>query len=362
MPAGAAPVFGHRPAFHYEDLDLGGLVVRPIHTPGHTPEHTSYVMVIDGRETALFSGGSLLVGSAGRSDLLGEARADTLARLQHGSVTRLATLPDEVGLYPTHGSGSFCTTSGAGAYSSTIGVERESNPVLAYEDEDSFVKGQLSGLPAYPAYYRHMGPINLAGSAAPNLEVPLLDEIPGGVTVVDARPRHEFASGHLPGSLGVELRDSFGTWIGWITDHNTPLVLVLDEDQDTGEAVRQLARIGYDDVRGVIRPSADIFTETYEMVDAAAFASTEGTQVLDVRAPHEWEQGTVDGSFLSYLPDLARGTPPEISGDEPIWLLCGTGYRASIAASILQARGYEPVVLAEGGATQVLAEASKRHE
>ncbi|MGH3650201.1 MAG: MBL fold metallo-hydrolase, partial [Acidimicrobiia bacterium] len=161
MPAGAAPVFGHRPAFHHEDIDLGSFAIRPIHTPGHTPEHASYLVIVEGKERAVFSGGSLLVGSAGRTDLLGDDRAETLARLQYGSVNRLADLPETVELYPTHGAGSFCTTTAAGNLTSTIGVERKTNRVLSYESEDAFVKGQLTGLVPYPSYYRHIGPLNL---------------------------------------------------------------------------------------------------------------------------------------------------------------------------------------------------------
>lgn len=361
MPAGAAPVFEHRPAFHHEGIDFGaGAVVLPIHTPGHTPEHMSYLLVIDGVETAVFSGGSLLVGSAGRTDLLGEHRAETLARLQHGSVQRLARLPDDVGLYPTHGAGSFCTTAGAGSHTSTIGAERRANPVLAYETEDEFVKGELSNLVPYPSYYRHMGPINLVGLDAPDLSVPVIDEIPEGVTVVDARPRERFAAGHLPGALGIELGDSFGTWVGWLTDHNTPLVLVVDEDQEAREAIRQLARIGYDDIRGIIRSPEDGLV-AYRTADRDDFAGAiaSGAQILDVRAPNEWDDGTIEGSILSYLPDLAAETPPGLDRERPVWLACGTGYRASIAAGILRDRGFEPVVLIGAGATDFVAPTSK---
>jgi len=361
MPAGAAPVFRHRPAFHHEDIDVAGLVVRPIHTPGHTPEHTSYLVLIDGQERAVFSGGSLLVGSAGRTDLLGEDRAETLARLQYGSVNRLADLPERVELYPTHGAGSFCTTTAAGNLTSTIGVERRTNPALAYDDEDAFVKGQLTGLVPYPAYYRHMGPLNLTGAPGPVLDAPVIDTVPAGVTVIDARPRREFAAGHLPGALGIELRDSFGTWVGWLTDHNTPLVLVLNQDQDHGEALRQLARIGYDDIRGVIRPPAAP-VDSYRTVDAETYAraAEEGAQMLDVRAPDEWEGGVVEGAILSYLPDIANETPPGLEKTSPVWVACGTGYRAHTAAGILQSRGFEPIVLEGAGATDVLEVASKR--
>ena len=355
MPAGAAPVFRHRPAFHQEDIDLGPITVRPLHTPGHTPEHMSFVVIIEGRAEAVFSGGSLLVGSAGRSDLLGEERAESLARLQYGSVSRLATLPDDVGLYPTHGAGSFCTTTGAGDLTSTIGDEKRTNSVLAYEDEDAFVKGQLGSLVPYPSYYRHMAPINLRGLAEPDLSVPVLDSIPEGVTVVDARPRHRFAAGHLPGVLGIELRNSFGTWVGWLTEHNSPLVLILDDDQDPDEAIRQLSRIGYDNVRGIVRNPRDglIGIRTVNR-DEYADAARSHAQLLDVRAPNEWETGIVEGSVLSYLPDLADTTPPGLDPSQPVWVACGSGYRAAIAAGILQNRGFETVLLIDDGTSDVL--------
>lgn len=355
MPAGAAPVFRHRPAFHREDIVLGSLRVRPLHTPGHTPEHVSYVMILDSEVLAVFSGGSLLVGAAGRTDLLGKGRAESLTRLQYGSVHRLAGLPAPTELFPTHGAGSFCATTGASAQSSTIGTETDTNPVLAYPDEDSFVEGQMSGLPPYPSYYTHMGPINLTGLGPPDLDPVLLSEIPADVTVIDARPRDDFASGHLPGSLGVELSDSFGTWIGWITDQNTPLVIVLNDNQDQVEAARQLARIGYDQVSGFVRPD-ERFTESYRTVAKSEFIDAIGCgeQVLDVRAPDEWAEGIVEGSIRSYVPDLARGIPPDLDATRPVWLLCGTGFRATIAASIVQDRGFEPIVLAHGGATDVL--------
>lgn len=356
MPAGAAPVFRHRPAFHHEDIDIGPMIIRPLHTPGHTPEHTSYVVIIDGKEIAVFSGGSLLVGSAGRSDLLGEERAESLARLQYGSVNRLAALPDSVGLFPTHGAGSFCTTSSASQHSSTIGDEKKTSPVLAYRDEDAFVKGQLSGLLAYPAYYQHMGPLNVAGGAAPDLSVRALDDVAADTVVVDARPREDFARGHLPGALSIELGDSFGTWAGWLTEFNSPLTLVLNEDQDGDETVRQLVRIGYDNVRGVLRPGEG-FTESFRTVDTKTFARAleeDGIQVLDVRAPDEWENSTIPGSILHYLPDLVTETPPDLDREEPVWVVCASGYRATIAASILQSRGFEPVAMSREGAIEVI--------
>ena len=159
LPAASAAAYRHTPAFHLEDLQGDdGLTIRPIHTPGHTPEHTSYLVLIDGKEVALFSGGSLLVGSAGRPDLLGPERADTLARLQYISINRLAGLPGDVELLPTHGEGSFCTATGAGKYTSTIRDEVESNPLLALATPDELSEAMLRSPMPIPGFYRLHGP------------------------------------------------------------------------------------------------------------------------------------------------------------------------------------------------------------
>jgi hydroxyacylglutathione hydrolase len=364
FPAGAVPTFRHRAAFHYEDIGEGALVIRPIHTPGHTPEHTSYLVVVDGEPTAVFSGGSLLVGSAGRSDLLGRDRADSLARLQYRSVTRLADLPDDVGLYPTHGAGSFCTASGAGELTSTIGVEKRTNPVLAHDDEDSFVAHALGGLVPFPSYYRYMGPTNVQGAPPlPRLRPEVIDEagfrsIESEVVVIDTRPKIAFASGHLRDSLAIELRADFGVWVGWVVPHDSPLVLVMNPDQDVEEAMRQLVRIGLDDVRGVILDLEDWKTEMVSnrlvSVEQFAEAVSGGVQVLDVRAPNEWETGIIADSMTAYAPDVVIETPGGIDPGQPVWLACETGYRASIAASVLASRGFETVVLIDNGVTDVL--------
>jgi glyoxylase-like metal-dependent hydrolase (beta-lactamase superfamily II)/rhodanese-related sulfurtransferase len=370
LPSGAAPVFRHRPAFHYEDLNGGALTVRPIHTPGHTPEHMSYLILIDDEAVAVFTGGSLLVGSAGRSDLLGLERADTLARLQYGSVNRLAELGDEVGLYPTHGAGSFCTTSGVTNLTSTIGEERTNNPVLAYPDEDSFVEGQLSALVPYPSYYAHMGPANVAGRDAPKpFTAPTISAtdyaaMRSEVSVVDARPKGEFAAGHLAGSFAVEMRNDFSTWVGWVLPFNAPLVLVMSLDQDTEEALRQLSRIGFDDVSGVITDLGDWDTElsSYALVNQDEFASAvlSGAQILDVRAPNEREAGFIADSSYRYVPDIAVEIPDGLETDRPLWVACETGYRANLAASILESEGHELRVLVGAGVTDVLADLSNR--
>lgn len=364
IPAGAAPVYRHFPAFHHEEVSHGPLRIRPIHTPGHTPEHMSYLVLLEDVEWGVFSGGSLLVGSAGRSDLLGLDRAETLARLQFQSVNRLASLPGATGLYPTHGAGSFCTASGAGKADSTVADEVATNPVLAHQDVDSFVDSHLSGLVPYPAYYQHMGPTNLRGLPPPTLEpLPTLSEsdyldIADDVFVVDARPKRDFASGHLNGAVGVELRDDFGVWVGWVLPFDARIVLVLSAGQSVDEAQRQLARIGFDNLEGVIRDLGEWESDlvSYEVVGVARFVERieSSGQVLDVRAPSEWEEGTIENSTMVYAPDLAQGIPEQLDRDRPVLVACETGYRASIAASLLEQDGFTPIVLIDAGVPEVL--------
>lgn len=366
LPAGAAPAYRHLPAFHREALREGHLEVLPLHTPGHTPEHMSYVVLEDGVESAVFSGGSLLVGSAGRSDLLGEERAETLARLQYGSVRRLALLPDRAGLYPTHGAGSFCTASAAGRSTSTIGAEKRSNPVLRHADEDSFVAAQLTGLAPFPAYYAQMGAANVAGlpPLALDRDLPRISErdylaLGSDVVVIDARRNQRYASGHLPGSIGAELRTDFGVWVGWVTPHDAPLAVVVDPEQSIDEIRRQLGRIGYDRVVGIIDDldSWHLELASFPTHDVTSFrgAMSEGGQVVDTRAPQEWESGTIPGSTRAYSPDLRFDVPKSIDAGSPVLLACATGFRATIAASLLERQGYLPEVLLGAGVQEVIA-------
>jgi hydroxyacylglutathione hydrolase len=349
LPAAAAPAFRHTPAFHGEDLVDDEVTIRPLHTPGHTPEHTSYVLIVEGEEKAVFSGGSLLVGSAGRSDLLGPDRADSLARLQFGSVNRLARLPDQTGLYPTHGAGSFCTTAAAGDSTSTIGEEKRTNPVLSHPDEAAFVASQLSGLEPYPDYYARMAPINLAGPPALGDVSPrqlTLDDLEEGTPVVDTRTADDFAAGHLPGALNIPLSDQFGTWFGWLLDPDVRPVLVTADSGATTEAVTQLARLGIDGLPGVVEGSraGSVQTRTGRISDLSP-----DDQILDVRSPGERSQAAPDGTVHRYLPDLRQGPPVGIDTGSPVWVVCATGFRSAIAASMLQGQGIDAIPVLDGG-------------
>lgn len=374
LPAASGAGFAFVPAFHHEELDAsGGLVIRPLHTPGHTPEHTSYLLLVDGEEHAVFTGGSLLVGSAGRPDLLGFQYADQLARLQFGSLQRLGELPDPTGVFPTHGEGSFCTASGAGRTTSTIGQEKAENPLYRIDDVDAFVENQLSALVPYPRYYAHMGPANKQNPTAVHIEHPqelspidVDSEIANGAVVLDGRDRNAFAAGHIRGSLGIELNDSFAPWAGWLLDYNVPLVLVLDDDQHAATAATELARIGYVDVRGVLR-GTDSWVESgrplvgYENAShhdlIAAMRADNPPQVLDVRDPLERAAGHIPGSHHRYLADLHEGLPKGIDPSAPVWIICASGSRATIAAGLVEQHGAIPIVVASGGVAEVLAAA-----
>jgi hydroxyacylglutathione hydrolase len=362
LPAASGAAFPFVPAFHMEDLaGESGLTIRPIHTPGHTPEHTSYLVLVDGRPTALFSGGSLLVGAAGRTDLLGDDLADSLARLQYRSVNRLARLPGAVGLYPTHGEGSFCAASGAGRQTSTIEQERVSSPVLAAADEDEFVRTQLGGLLPYPDYYPSMAPINVTGpDAIVDPSPSRLDAtgtkaaIAAGAEVVDARARHAYAAGHYPGSLNVELGDSFAPWVGWLVPFGTPVLLVLDTEQDPEWAAVELGRIGYE-VAGVVLDPAhlpELTTSATATVADLERVIEDGATVIDVRDPAEWRSGHLAGSSHRYVPDLRDGIPEGASDD--VWTVCASGQRASIAAGLIERHGVTPTVVAAGGVSDLL--------
>lgn len=357
--AGAAgrrrPGLPAHPAFHLEDIaGPAGLVIRPLHTPGHTPEHTSYVILAEGEPVAVFSGGSLLVASAGRPELFGPERARTLARLQYTSLHRLAALPREVGLYPTHGEGSFCSSSGAGRHTSTIGAELDANPLLAIPDSEGFAD-RLPATPLpIPAFYPHMAPGNTLGVApAPRGRLPELD-LDGAVHLVDIRPRTAQAAGIVPGSLGVELGDDFGSWAGWLLPYGAPVALIAERGQDVAEARAQLLRVGFDDLRGVAYDLEGLATQPYELLNLEQVTGRfPGAQILDVRMPHERSARPLPGAIERFLPELAQGAPGELDPSRPVVVACGAGRRAAIAATILIRHGLTPVVLDGAGASDL---------
>jgi hydroxyacylglutathione hydrolase len=339
-----------------DTVETGSIVLKVIHTPGHTEHHVSYELRdTSGNTVGVFTGGSLLFGSTGRTDLVDEAETEALTRAQYRSVRRLAdALPDAAEVYPTHGFGSFCSASSVDEDSSTIGRQRESNPALTKREQD-FVDELLAELSAYPSYYAHMGVINSEGPAAVDLSIPrriapdeLRRRLESGEWVIDLRNRVAFAAGHLAGSFGFELSGSFVTYLGWLHPWGTPLTLIGENEDQIADARRELVRIGVDDIAG----SADIHVvsdaveeRSYRMADFAALANgVDGgaLTVLDVRQRDEFDESHIDGAVNIPLHDLVDRID-ELSARET-WVHCASGYRASIAASILDRHG-RPVVL-----------------
>ena len=331
-------------------IQVGSMAVRAVHTPGHTFTHLSYVL--EGERPAVFSGGSLLYGSTGRPDLLGAEHAPELARHQHASAHRLAELPRETAVMPTHGFGSFCsaTATTADAAGSTIAQELRINPALT-QDEEEFVEAILAGLDEYPAYYVHMGPRNLEGPAEPDLSPParadkseLRRRLDAGEWLVDLRTRTAFAAGHVPGTINLGLDGQFSTYLGWLIPWGTPLTLLGSTPEDVAEAQRELVRIGID------HPAAAATGEPRDWTDGPLATTPRATfadlalvrhhrpvVVLDVRRASEWRAGHVVGATNIPLHEL--GSRIEELPEGEVWVHCAAGYRASTAASLLARHG-----------------------
>jgi hydroxyacylglutathione hydrolase len=358
VPAGEDLGYSARTVVDGDTVESGPIVLRVIHTPGHTEHHVSYELRDgSGDAVGVFTGGSLLFGSTGRTDLVDEAETEALTRAQYHSVQRLADeLPDGAEVYPTHGFGSFCSASSVDQDSSTIGQQRQSNPALT-KDEQDFVDALLAELSAYPAYYAHMGVINSEGPAAVDLSLPkpidpdeLRRRLESGEWVVDLRRRVAFAAGHLEGSLGFELSGSFVTYLGWLHPWGTPLTLIGEDEDQIADARRELARIGIDDIAGaadieVVRTAAD--ERSYRVADFDALADaigSGGVTVLDVRQSDEFADSHIDGAVNIALHELADRVSEVPVGE--VWVHCASGYRASIAASILD-RDERAVVLVD---------------
>uniref|UniRef100_A0AAU2JZ11 Rhodanese-like domain-containing protein n=1 Tax=Streptomyces sp. NBC_00049 TaxID=2903617 RepID=A0AAU2JZ11_9ACTN len=373
-PARAPYAFDHLALAEDDEISFGDVTVRAMETPGHTAEHTSYLVFEDAARapTAVFTGGSLLVGSAGRTDLSGAGRTEELARAQFHTLRRLALLPDATRVLPTHGAGSSCAAGQVpGERTTTVGAERRTNPVLGAQDEEAFVSGRPAGLPPYPAYYHYMAPINrfgpqvLGGPPEPRPLSPAVVEgmAGGGAQIVDGRDRTAFAGAHLPDSICDELDDRFASLVGEVVPFGTRLVLVLPEPAEDAarEAMTQLLRIGYENVSGYLAGGIEAWAaagrplRTFRTADVSALAGhlTE-RRVLDVRP--ESPEGGVPGTLAVPLAELPRRLG-ELPRDREIWTVCGSGRRATIAASFLDRAGIRVTAVVSGGVSDLMAHA-----
>lgn len=362
LPAGADVDVDRVEAADGDEFDLGdGVTIRAMHTPGHTPHHLSYVVIDQGEPAGVFTGGSLLYGTVGRTDLISDAETEHLTREQFRSARRLAhELPGDVSVHPTHGFGSFCSSSASsGADRSTIAEESRTNIALTTGDESRFVDELLAGLTAYPRYYAHMAALNSAGPTPIDLSPPtpadpaeIRRRIHAEEWVVDLRERHAFAQAHLAGTINVEVGDSFTTYLGWTIRWGTPVTLVGDTVEEVADAQRQLARIGIDRPAGAAAGGLDSWgsggdIRSYRSVTFADLARERrdgGLVVLDVRREDEWADGHLEGALHIPL-DQLEARMDEVPADRPVWVHCASGFRASIAASLVDRAGRTVVAI-----------------
>ncbi len=359
-----------------DTITAGPMTITAVATPGHTLSHLAYVITDPTDDsTAVFTGGSLLYGSVGRTDLLGDHLTRELTHHQFHSAHHLADLLDDATpVYPTHGFGSFCSAGSAtGGDTSTIGEEKRINDALTTADEETFVDTLIANLTAYPAYYAHMGPANLAGPGPANLAAPstlgpdeLRKQLDAGEWVVDLRDRTAYASDHLAGTVSIALGTQFSTYLGWLMPWGSALTLIGDTPDDVTAAQRQLSRIGVDDLTGAAIGSLDQIAgdhehSHYREVTFADPAFQPGSTlldpevtdrvVLDVRRDDERAGGFIEGSVhvpLHALLERLDELPPA-----QLWVHCASGFRASIAASLLDRAHHDVVYINDNYSTAV---------
>ena len=346
----------HRPVHDGEHVDLAAdveLIV--IATPGHTPDHHSYLLAERGVPIALFSGGSLMVGAIGRTDLCGPELAEPLAHEMFRSLRRFDDLPADLAVYPTHGSGSFCAAPGGSQRTSTIGHERIANQLFAIRDEEIFVEQLVDGFGTFPGYFTRLPELNRLGptryDTVPEL-TPLNAEnlqrhVNSGGVVIDARPVAAFSAGHLPGSISNTLRPVSASWLGWLVAADRPLAFVLDPDQDRDDLVRQCLDVGHERLVGELAGGFGAWTtagrpaSTIRLIGPADMTD----DVLDIRQANEYCAGHVPGAINIELWQVPSADLPTGS----LTVMCGHGERAMTGASLLAKRGRPDAVVLEGG-------------
>lgn len=358
-PRGSALAYGHRPLDDGDELELAGLTIRALATPGHTPEHLAY-LVTDGDEpVAVFTGGALISGGVARPDLLGADQTVPLAKAAHRSLLQLLALPDDLPVYPTHGGGSFCSAGAGGSHTTTIGAERAANPLAAVDDQEEFVERLLAGLGSFPPYFLELRDVNRAGVAVhgpvppplPRLAVEEVDRaVEDGAELVDVRSIGTFAAGHLPGSLSIPWRSQFPVWLGWLVSRDRPVVFVADDAVDRQDLVWAALSIGHERLVGELASGIEAWTAAGRplartpLVDAD---DAERRRIVDIRQHSEFTAGHVPGAVhveLGSLTERADAVP-----DGPMLVHCGHGERAMSAASLLQRAGHGDVAVLAGG-------------
>jgi rhodanese-related sulfurtransferase/glyoxylase-like metal-dependent hydrolase (beta-lactamase superfamily II) len=371
--AKAGAKFEHVPVREGDEIRMGDVVLRFLETPGHTPESVSILVVdraVSDVPKAVLTGDTLFIGDVGRPDLLGaRMSAQELAGMLYDSLhEKLLPLPDSVEVYPAHGAGSLCGRNISSETSSTIGQQRQFNYALRPMPKEEFVRMMTTDLPEAPAYFSRDVAINRDGA-------PELAELPDpaalsardvdalqkkGAVVLDTRPAAQFGAGHVPGSLHIGLSGQFASWAGALISPGSPIVVVADEEEQVREARTRLARVGIENVAGYLDggilswhdaglPLATTEQIGVEELDARMREGTSG-KIVDVRRPGEWQAGHIPGAMHLPLNALA-GEAAALPKDQPVAVICASGFRSSIATSVLEQKGFTKVTNVIGGMT-----------
>jgi hydroxyacylglutathione hydrolase len=353
-------------------LEFGTVRLEFRHTPGHTPEHIA-VLLFDKSRSAetpwvMFTGDFLFVGDVGRPDLLGEKVKQELAHQLYQSVfERITDLPDITEILPAHGAGSLCGKAIGSRRSSTLGYERMYNGALQKKPEEQWVNDLLHDMPLSPPYFKRMKQVNKDGPAIIGSELPGLrrwqakkvyERVCDECLIVDVRSKEAFAAAHIPDAISIPFGSNLPTWAGWVLPYDRPILLVVDQPSQVEAVITHLLRVGFDDVQGYLAGGMDDWeTAGFPLVTLPTLSvhdlkrrldKGEKLTVLDVRTAGEWIAGHIDGAI-----HIHGGKLQEHFGDvpdgKPVAVVCGSGYRASIAASFLQRNGYESVSNMLGG-------------
>ncbi len=343
-------------------IDIGNIRLKAIHTPGHTPEHMSYLASTLSAPTtfqALFTGDFLFAGSVGRPDLMGVENTDALAHKLYDSLQNsYKDLPDSLPIFPAHGPGSPC---GAGIVQRdgipTLGIERKSNPAMQFKDPQSFIRNLLQTQPPIPYYWPNMKVVNAKGpgilgalTAPQSLGPKEFKNLIAGkdIQLLDTRNMLGFGGGHIAGALNIGHSSSVSMWGGWLLDPKLPIAMVTPAQGTPLEVVRWLVRVGIEKIAGTLQGGMDAWTRQggdfvtinqMSVHDLNRQRNNKDLQILDVRQPSEWDHGHVPNARYLFLPEIGQRMG-ELDKSKPVVAYCGTGYRASIASSLLKRGGF----------------------
>ena len=346
----------HRAVHDRERVSLAdGVDVVALATPGHTPDHQAYLLTERGTAVALFTGGSLMVGAVGRTDLCGPALARPLAHDMFRSLHRFDDLPDDLAVYPTHGAGSFCSAPGASPRTTTLRRERTTNALFSIADEDQFVEQLLAGFGTFPSYFARLPELNRLGPRYYDALPQPSRLTPAGIerfashggALVDVRPAADFAAGHVPGSISNTLRPVYASWLGWLIEADRAIAFILSVDQNLEEVVRRSLDVGHEHLVGVLAGGIDAWTSSGRTLTAIPLVAPDAItgHVIDVRQANEYSTGHVPGALNAELGSITSADLP----DGPLTLMCGHGERAMTAASLLAMQDRQELTVLDGG-------------